>query len=671
MKGKGHLLPRMAAGNIRRNSGVYLPYVGVSIFALFTYFVFDLIRKNEAMYTLPKGGYAVVLINVGFSLLGVIMIPFLYYTNSFLIKQRKRELGIYSILGMEKKHIGIMMFWESLILYGIIAASAMALGLLFSRLLFLLLLNLARLPVDIAFTVSPQAVRNALSFYGFITFLNLFANLVQVGKAKPMELMREAKGGERQPKLIPLWSLAGLVALGAGYFLAMTIQFDRNIYTHFFMAVFLVVMGTYLLFTSGSIVFLQAMKRRKRLYYKAENFITVSGMLYRMKKNAAGLSNICIFSTMAIITVVCTVAVRLGMDSILDSSFEKTMEVAFLGKDPIDREALSTYIDRAAGENGVQISEYVDYSSVQIGVSLEQNIFYGEQQTNLLLTGNQAIIGIAMGRELVLVTLEEYNRLEGTEERLDNGEVLLYSEGKATGWDNVSFGDHNYTVKREIAHCNVREKTGSGDTTAYSYVVVAADEGQLAEIAACLGVDADGAWSYYCGFEPTGQEQALNAFSAAVYGYVSGLNGYAEYQDHRQRMEELESSYGGLIFVGVFFGLIFLICLLAAMYYKQITEGLEDRKNFEIMQKVGMDDNEIRNTIKKQVRTVFLLPLAGALLHTLVGMRVVKLMLVSIHFYETWLLIGSALGISLVFAIVYGICYKRTSQAYYRIVRQM
>lgn len=671
MKGKGHLLPRMAAGNIRRNSGVYLPYVGVSIFALFTYFVFDLIRKNEAMYTLPKGGYAVVLINVGFSLLGVIIIPFLYYTNSFLIKQRKRELGIYSILGMEKKHIGIMMFWESLMLYGIIAVSAMALGLLFSRLLFLLLLNLARLPVDITFTVSPQAVWNALSFYGFITFINLFANLVQVGKAKPMELMREAKGGERQPKLIPFWSLAGLVALGAGYFLAMTIQFDRNIYTYFFMAVFLVVMGTYLLFTSGSIVFLRAMKRRKRLYYKAENFITVSGMLYRMKKNAAGLSNICIFSTMAIITVVCTVAVRLGMDSILDSSFEKTMEVAFLGKDPLDREELASYIDRAAGENGVQISEYVDYSSVQIGVSLEQNIFYGEQQTDRLLTGNQAIIGIAMGRELVLITLEEYNRLEDTEESLVNGEVLLYSEGKATGWDSVSFGDHNYTVKREIEHCDVREKTGSGDTTAYSYVVVAADEGQLIEIASCLGVDAGGAWSYYCGFEPAGQEQAINAFSEAVYGYVSGLNGYAEYQDHRQRMEELESSYGGLIFVGVFFGLIFLICLLAAMYYKQITEGLEDRKNFEIMQKVGMDDNEIRNTIKKQVRTVFLLPLAGALLHTLVGMRVVKLMLVSIHFYETWLLIGSALGISLVFAIVYGICYKRTSQAYYRIVRQM
>lgn len=671
MKGKGHLLPRMAAGNIRRNYGVYFPYVGVSIFALFTYFVFDLIRKNEAMYTLPKGGYAVVLINVGFSLLGVIMIPFLYYTNSFLIKQRKRELGIYSILGMEKKHIGVMMFWESLMLYGIVAASAMALGLLFSRLLFLLLLNLARLPVDIAFTVSPQAVWNALSFYGFITFLNLFANLIQVGKAKPMELMREAKGGERQPKLIPFWSLAGLAALGAGYFLAMTIQFDRNIYTHFFMAVFLVVIGTYFLFTSGSIVFLRAMKKRKGLYYKAENFITVSGMLYRMKKNAAGLSNICIFSTMAIITVVCTVAVRLGMDSILDNSFENTMEVAFLGKDPIDREELASYIDRAAGENGVQISEYVDYSSVQIGVSLEQNIFYGEQQTDRLLTGNQAIIGIAMGRELVLVTLAEYNRLEGTEESLGYGEVLLYSEGKATGWDSVSFGDHNYTVKREIERCNVREKTGSGDTTAYSYVVVAADEGQLTEIAACLGVDASETWSYYCGFEPTGQEQALNAFSEAVYGYVSGLNGYAEYQDHRQRMEELESSYGGLIFVGVFFGLIFLICLLAAMYYKQITEGLEDRKNFEIMQKVGMDDNEIRNTIKRQVRMVFLLPLAGALLHTLVGMRVVKLMLVSIHFYETWLLIGSALGVSLVFAIVYGICYKRTSQAYYRIVRQM
>ena len=192
MKSKMSLLPKMAVNNIRKNGSTYFPYIGVSIFAMFTYFVFDLILKNDIMHTLPKAVYAAVLVTIGFGLLGIIMVPFLYYTNSFLIKRRKKELGLYSILGMEKKHIGIMMFWESLMVYGIVMAGAIILGLLFSKLIFLLLLNLAGLPVEADFSVSPRAVLDALVFYAFITGLNLFVNLVQVGKARPVELMSES-----------------------------------------------------------------------------------------------------------------------------------------------------------------------------------------------------------------------------------------------------------------------------------------------------------------------------------------------------------------------------------------------------------------------------------------------------------------------------------------------
>lgn len=255
MKRQMNLLPRMAGNNIRKNGSAYLPYIGISVFAMFTYFVFDLILKNDIMYTLPKGAYALILVQIGFGLLGIIMVPFLYYTNSFLIKRRKRELGLYSILGLEKKHIGIMMFWESLMIYGIVLAAAVALGLLFSRLIFLLLLNLAKMPVNVKFTVSPGAVFDTMAFYAFITGLNLFVNLVQVGRTNPVELMGDARSGEKTPRFTWLWSILGLLALGTGYYKAIGAKLDSMLFLDFFLAIFLVIIGTYFLFTSGSVTF--------------------------------------------------------------------------------------------------------------------------------------------------------------------------------------------------------------------------------------------------------------------------------------------------------------------------------------------------------------------------------------------------------------------------------
>lgn len=339
MKKKMNLLPKMAANNIRKNGSTYLPYIGISIFAMFTYFVFDLILKNDIMYTLPKGVYALILVQIGFGLLSVIMVPFLYYTNSFLIKRRKRELGLYSILGLEKKHIGIMMFWESVMIYGIVIIAAVVLGLLFSRLIFLLLLNLAGMPVNVEFAVSPKAVMDVIVFYAFITGLNLFVNLIQVGRTNPIELMSDAKSGEKTPRFTWIWSTVGVLALGEGYHRAMAAKLDNMIFIDFFLAVFLVIIGTYFLFTSGSITFLKMIKKNKKLFYRPENFITVSGMLYRMKKNAASLSNICVFSTMVIITVVCSLSVYLGMDSITSSQFNRNVQISFIGQNPTDRQA--------------------------------------------------------------------------------------------------------------------------------------------------------------------------------------------------------------------------------------------------------------------------------------------------------------------------------------------
>lgn len=654
------LLPRMALSNIHKNKPLYFPYIGVSVFAVFTYFVFDLILKNDIMYTLPKGAYALILVQIGFVLLGLIMIPFLYYTNSFLIKRRKKELGLYSILGLEKKHIGIMMFWESVVVYAAVTAAAIVLGLIFSRLIFLLLLNLARLPVNVEFSVSLAAIADALVFYAFITVLNLFVNLVQVGRSNPVELMSDAKRGEKEPKRIGLWGMAGLLALVAGYSMALKAKLETQIFIDFFLAVFLVVIGTYLLFTSGSIAFLKFLKRRKKYYYRPENFITVSGMLYRMKKSAAGLSNICIFSTMVIITVVCTVVIYLDMETIVSSNFYRKIEVYFYGDGQVDSEGLRERAEALAAGFEVELEDELAYSYVLARAYQKDDVFCVEGEP----------YGYSGWTKLLFMTLEEYNLLEGVQESLAPGEVLLFASGPDFGKESLCLEGTQYKIKKELQESSTRRKLPDNSFDR-DYIIVFADREQLDGASRIYGVDGFHGRSYFYGVNLSGGEENMDAFSAELAQYAEGFAEFAEYKDHREKMKDQESMYGGLLFIGIFFGSIFLICLLVIMYYKQVTEGFEDQLNFEIMQKVGMDEKEIRRTVKKQICMVFGLPLAGALLHTAVGMKMVYMLLGSIGFFEADLLAACAAGGCIVFAAVYGLSYKRTSTAYYRIVKSM
>ncbi len=654
------LLPRMAANNIRKNGQVYFPYIGVSIFAVFTYFVFDLIRKNDIMYTLPRAAYTVMLVSIGFVLLGLIMVPFLYYTNSFLIKRRKKELGLYSILGLEKKHIGFMMFYESLFVYVVVMVAAVLMGLIFSRLIFLLLLNLAKLPVEAEFTISMGAIADTAVFYAFITGLNLFVNLVQVGKSNPVELMSDSRRGEKEPRRIGLWSVAGIAALAVGYRMAVTARLDSMIFGAFFGAVFLVILGTYFLFTSGSIAMLRFLKKRKGFYYRPENFITVSGMLYRMKKSAASLSNICVFSTMVVITVVCTVAVYLGMDAILSSGFSREFEVYFFGNDRVEGEVLQEGAEELAMQNQVVLEDKLAYSYVKVRAYQDGGVFRREGEP----------YNYSGWKNLILMTQEEYNLLEGTKEALQPGEVLLFSEGADFGRSSVMFEELEYPIGRELQESKIGRKLPENGF-ADAYLIVFADRDTLDKVSQVYGVDGFQSGSYFYGFLPEGTQENIDNFSGKLEAYVSGLTGFAQYKDYRDIMKDQESMYGGLLFIGIFFGSIFLICLLIIMYYKQITEGYEDQKNFEIMQKVGMGDGEIRRTIKKQIRMVFILPLMGAVLHTAVGMQMVYMLMGAIGFFEKGLLAACTLGGCMVFAIVYILSYRRTSSAYYRIVRKM
>lgn len=660
MKRKLSLLPGMAVNNIRKNGSTYFPYIGVSIFALFTYFVFDLIQRNDVMMTVPKGAYAAALVMIGFVLLGLIMVPFLYYTNSFLIKRRKKELGLYSILGLEKKHIGVMMFWESLIIYGVVTVSAIILGLLFSRLVFLLLLNLAKMQVDVEFTISPVAIIDTLIFYAFITGLNLFVNLVQVGKANPVELMSDARRGEKEPRFVALWSIAGVLALGIGYRMAVLSRLDNMIFTNFFLAVFLVIIGTYFLFTSGSISFLRILKGRKKFYYRPENFITISGMLYRMKKSAASLSNICVFSTMVMITVACTVSVYLGMDSIVSYRISRDVEVFYSYSENPDLEQIRQQAALLAEKNNVLLKDELVFSYAEVKTCQEGNRMRDRRQDDNYMNWTT----------VKLMTVDAYNEMEGASVSLEEGQALIFSTGADFLADRILMGDEEFVIKEELQSNSFCEKKVN-DTFNKEYLLVVRDMDAVTRAGASFGVDGIRDTTCRYGFNPSGEKENIDSFSQELNQYASEVTGFMGFSDHRERMSEQESMYGGLLFIGIFFGSIFLICLLIIMYYKQITEGFEDQKNFEIMQKVGMSDGEIRRTIRKQVSMVFALPLVGALLHTVMGMKMVCMLLGAINFFETNLLIIVSAAVCLVFACVYVLCYSRTSRTYYRIVKQM
>ena len=569
---------------------------------------------------------------------------------------------MYSILGMEKKHIGIMMLYESLAVYVIVMAASVLLGLLFSKLLFLLLLNLARLSVDAAFSISPMAIVDALLFYAFISGLNLFVNLIQVGKARPVELMAGSRKGEKEPGSVKImvWSVLGLLALGTGYRLAIHAGLNSAIFNDFFMAVFLVILGTYFLFTSGSVALLRYLKKRKRYYYRAENFITVSGMLYRMKKNAASLSNLCIFATMSIITVICTVSLWLSMDSIIAYSYPRTFSMFWSGEQ--DEEALKAQIEQTAADTGVELTDYLEQSSITVRSAYWDGSRFRPMGENE--RGNYSDCS-----NIRMMTLDKYNRMEGSQAVLEAGEVLVFSTGMDFGYDTVSVGDNQWRIREELPECSAALKEQSNRTNR-DYIFVFADQNECSLAAAVFGLGEDQK-VLQIGCTPAGDEESIDSFKRELNENFEGTAGYAGIDDCREDIAGQESMYGGLMFIGIFFGSIFLICLLIIMYYKQITEGFEDQKNFEIMQKVGMSDEEIRKTIKKQICLVFALPLAGAILHTSVGMNMVVMMMGAIANYETRIMLTCAVAVVLVFALVYSICYKCTSATYYRIVKHL
>lgn len=666
---KMKLLPIMAYRGVRQNKLVYRPYLMACFFSVFSYYLFSSLLHNDLMERLPKAAYAWMMLTIGKGLLSIILLLFLLYAGSFLQKRRKRELGLYSLLGLERKHIGIMLLWENAGMYLVSVSVGIVLGFVLNKLMFLLLLRMSRLDVEVAFYFSMEAVIETLRYFALVFLCVYIRSFFSFYRLKPAELMAESKKGEKEVKRVWLWSVGGVVLLVCGYYISVTSKLDSMIFTDFFLAVFLVVIGTYFLFTSGSVAFLRFLKARKSIYYRPANQVTISGMLYRMKKNAAGLSNICIFSTMLLITLTCTVTLWSGMDQIAYYDYPYDVQAAYSEHSDVIEKA-----GKKAEELSVKYGQEIDRLDYYNVMELVCGRLEG---SNTFMSAGDFAFADQYG--VNLITLSDYNRLEGQNKSLKEDEVLLYSTGMAFGFDKVNFMGVEASIKEEPERIfpYPQAKNRMFNFTS-KYVIVVKDEEALIRFAS--------AWArtngvtdledflhrgvrYLC-LRLAGKESERDAFVEEWSKWCQGQQDFLGIENGLEGREEDCSMNGGLLFIGMVFGILFFLCLLLIMYFKQVSEGYEDQNSFEIMQKVGMSDTEIRGTIRRQILLVFFLPLAGALLHTAAGLVMVNGLLAALRFFDTGLLIRCCAGVAGAVTLLYAGSYLMTAQTYYRIVRR-
>ncbi len=650
---KNKVLPLLACTGIAKNKELYLPYLGAGVFSSFLYFTFTSILYHPIMGTLPRAEYAYVMLMLGFILLNIIVLPFLHYTYRFVIKRRKRELGLYSILGLEKKHIAVMMFYESIITTGIIILGGVLFGVVFAKLIFMLLFYMIKLPVLNEFPFSFKALQITVVFFLVSALFNLAFSLYAVGRSNPIELFAGSRRGEKKPRFLWLLAVSGMIILGAGYFLSITAEMDQMIFVNFFLAVFLVVIGTYFIFTSGSVIALKMLKKRKSFYYKPSNFITVSGMYYRMKRNAAGLVNICIFSTMIIITLSCTVSLYMGMGDVIEFQNPYDIRLDFQSDElEADKRAAEAAIYKLKTECGIAKIDMICYKHKSLLVRMEDGKM--ESSDDLRIWEKNVY-------NIEFVTLEEYNQAMGENKTLEDKELFLYCDGQDYNGASLSILGEDFAIKEMLTTFPGSLKKQE-NTYNLDFWVVMKDYNVFPEgFSSRFGKE-----TLRIYIDLTGDQEAKSVFAEKLCDHFPIVG----YKNNVERRLDMGAMYGGLLFLGIFFGLLFMICLVVIMYYKQITEGHEDRDNFDIMQKVGMSHQEVRHTIAKQVLLVFFLPIFGAVCHTMAAIPMTTLLLSAIALFDKGLIIKCSCGVLIVFFGIYGLSYLITARAYLRIVEK-
>lgn len=660
---------RLAASGIRKNRRLYLPYLLTCTGMVMMYYMIAALAYSTPMQDMMGRTTMGVVLEFGKFVMAVFSFIFLFYTNSFLTRRRKKEFGLYNVLGMSKRHLARILLAETLIVTILSLAGGIASGVVFSKLAELVLLRLLREEINYHVMFSTRAVIEAAAVYLLIYLVLLIYNVLQVGINNPLALMRSEAVGEKPPRAKWIMTVLGALLLGGAYYLAVSIEDPIQAFSLFFVAVLMVIVATYLLLISGSVTLCRFLQKRKKFYYQSKHFVSVASMTYRMKRAGAGLASICILSTMVLVTLSSTSCMYFGMEDMISTRYPYSLSLDVITRNPESWEAMTedfpVRMTEGLEKNGITVTDCVSYHSAGVLCNREGTDF------------SRSMAFEHFGNEfcLILVPLEDYNRLVTTPVTLNEGEALAFAPRDSYAENEVNL-DGIWSARITAYLESFPENADSlSDLASSLYLVIPDGRNTIRTL-----------WDYYEAhqdyrlaldwyYQTQMEDDSLYAQARTVcdnqlcdLAAEKNMDYWYTLETREGNRSEFYALYGGLFFLGVLLSIVFLSAAVLMIYYKQVSEGYEDQARFGIMQKVGMTSAEIRKSVNSQILTVFFLPLLLAGIHLAFAFPMVNRVLILLQMRNTPLLIATTLGCFSLFALFYSFVYKLTSNSYYAIV---
>ena len=658
------LTNKLAVSNLIKNRKLYYPFALAVLLAVTITYLFYSLSLNPNIGKIRGGETISMTLALGMVVVTIASGIIVLYANSFVMKNRSKELGIYGMLGLEKRHLISMVFKELLIFGSLTLTAGLGLGALFDKLIFALLLKLMNMKVELVSTFQPIVFILVLIVFGVIFLGLIFINAFRIARMNALQLSREKASGEKKGRFLGVQTILGLISLGAGYYLAVTVENPLSAVLIFFVAVLLVILGTYLLFNAGITVFLQILKKNKRYYYQPNNMISVSNLIFRMKKNAVGLATIAILSTMVLVTMSAATSIFKASEN-----FKKVMnphDFGITGQN-VEKEDIEKLLSQYASEKGLTVTkkEVLTYS----------NFGVANQEGTKLTIFEKGQNRVQPKTIFMVFDQKDYENMTGQKLALSGKEVGLFTKNKELqGQKELTLNDQTYTIKEEIKKDFILEHVPNQYnilTSDYNYLIVPDLKAFLDQYPNSSIFN-----QYYGGMNVTASEEEqlkiADDYSKFVNNFNRELNKEGSYvygSNLADSSAQVSALFGGVFFIGIFLSIIFMVGTVLVIYYKQISEGYEDRERFIILQKVGLDQKQIKQTINKQVLTVFFLPLLFAFLHLAFAYHMLSLILKVIGVLDATMMLTVTLSICAIFLIVYVLIFMITSRSYRKIVQ--
>lgn len=670
----GKLYFKLAKTNLSNNKPFYIPYIISSIITVAMLYMMSFLSDNKGLNKIMGADSLAIIFRLGVGIIVIFSYIFLFYTNSFIIKRRKKEIGVYNILGMEKRYLSKVLFVETIYSAIISLVCGIIVGIAFSKFILMVLYGIIGIHKTVEFFVNIHGIILCVVSFGILFLLTFLYNFMQIKLANPIELLRGTSVGEREPKTKILMTIIGVVCLAIAYYIAITTENPLNVLTLFFVAVLLVIIGTFALFTAGSIALLKLLRNNKKFYYNKRHFMAVSGMLYRMKQNAAGLASICILSTMVLVVISTTVSMYVGIQDELMARYPNDVCVTVDYNSVIDK---SSEIEKA-------IFDEIDSAEVKNKKAFSYlSVFVGQKGDNF--TTDKEHLSFQNSYLFYILSKDDFIKRDNSfKDKIGNiskGEAVVVLNKKYDKKDIKIFGK-NYKVNKSFEHMEDNDLYMISTLNGLGYIILDNDESvqELYDMQEkMLGKGAN----YYTNKIRFDFKSGNKKQKAAAYKKIDNVV-KKYFKENKNDKKEISSYwvesrqeneqnfyllYGGLFFLGIFLGTMFLMVTVMIIFYKQITEGYDDRERYQILEKVGMSSREVKDTIKSQIRIVFVLPIFAAAVHVTAAFPMVNRLLKMLNLNNEKLFAGCLAATIIVFAVIYYLVFKVTSRAYYKIVK--